>query len=107
MADKAWAGYSARYGRGQSVEQLAQRGGFGWCEMDTFFPGWREATDEWRKLREDLAEARATIERLRAPLESIEEALVPVVIEALRQVLRGERPFSGACAPSTSSSSVS
>ena len=59
VADKAWAGYSARYGRDQSVERLAQRGGFCWGEMDTYFPGWREATDEWVKLRKELAAEQA------------------------------------------------
>jgi hypothetical protein len=39
VADRAWAAYSARYGRDQSVERLAQRGGFGWGEMDLYFPG--------------------------------------------------------------------
>lgn len=51
VADRAWATYSAKYGRSQSVERLAQRAGFSWGEMDMFYPEWREATDEWRKLR--------------------------------------------------------
>ncbi|WNG57385.1 hypothetical protein F0U59_23425 [Archangium gephyra] len=46
VAERAWAAYSARYGRDQSVERLAQRGGFSWGEMDELFPGWREVTDE-------------------------------------------------------------
>lgn len=50
VAEKAWAAYSARYGRDQSVERLAQRGGFSWGEMDELFPGWRDATDAWKKL---------------------------------------------------------
>jgi hypothetical protein len=49
VADRAWAAYGAQYGRSQSVERLAQRAGFSWGEMDMFYPGWRDATDEWRK----------------------------------------------------------
>jgi hypothetical protein len=50
VAEKAWAAYSAQYGRQQSVERLAQRGGFSWGEMDELFPGWRDATDAWKRL---------------------------------------------------------
>ena len=42
VAELAYAAYSARYGRDQSLERLAERGGFGHEEMDQFAPGWRE-----------------------------------------------------------------
>jgi len=42
IADKAWAAYAQRYGTNQSVERIAERHGFGWSEMDTLLPGWRE-----------------------------------------------------------------
>ena len=87
VADRAWAEYSARYGRDQSVERLAQRGGFGWCEMDELFPGWREATDEWVQMRRELAQLRQSNAELR---QSMEERLVKVtkaVAEELRRVL--------------------
>jgi hypothetical protein len=41
IADEAYSIYSAKYGRDQSLERLAERGGFGPDEMDTFLPGWR------------------------------------------------------------------
>jgi hypothetical protein len=59
VAEKAWAAYSAQYGREQSVERLAQRGGFSWGEMDELFPGWRDATDAWKKLEARAAELEA------------------------------------------------
>jgi hypothetical protein len=34
--------------------------------MDYFFPGWREATDEWVLLRKELAAARAALEQAKA-----------------------------------------
>ncbi len=55
VADKAWQAYHQKWHSDQSVERLAQRGGFGWCEMDDFFPGWREATDTWRLLAAENA----------------------------------------------------
>ncbi len=66
VAERAWAAYSVRYGRDQSVERLAQRGGFFWGEMDSLFPGWSEATDEWVQLRKELAAARAVLEQAKA-----------------------------------------
>lgn len=52
VAEKAWAVYAGKYGTSQSVERLAQRGGFGWSEMDDFYPEWRAETDEIHRLRE-------------------------------------------------------
>lgn len=45
-AEKAYAVYSERYGREQSLERMAQRGGFGVEELDLFAPGWREHASE-------------------------------------------------------------
>jgi hypothetical protein len=54
VAEKAWAVYAGKHGTQQSVERLAQRGGFAWSEMDFFYPAWREETDELLKLRGQL-----------------------------------------------------
>jgi len=59
VAEKAYGAYAAQYGRSQSLERLAQRGGFGWGEMDTLYPPWRQEVDELVRLRADLAAARA------------------------------------------------
>lgn len=45
LADRAWLEYARRYGRGQSAERLAERGGFSEGELDLFCPGWREAAE--------------------------------------------------------------
>lgn len=42
MAEEAYAVYSRRYGSEQSLERIAERGGFGPGELDMFIPGWRE-----------------------------------------------------------------
>lgn len=58
VAEKAWAAYAQQYGTGQSVERLAERGGFDWCEMDMFHPGWREEVDPFRRLEAERDEWR-------------------------------------------------
>ncbi len=42
VAEQAYLGYIKKYGSGQTLEMLAERGGFGVEEMDEFHPQWRE-----------------------------------------------------------------
>lgn len=42
IAEKAYANYVKRFGSQQSLERIAQRGGFSWLEMDDQYPAWRE-----------------------------------------------------------------
>ncbi|WP_053092016.1 hypothetical protein [Stenotrophomonas maltophilia] len=41
----AWEAYAKKYGKQQSAERIAERGGFGCEEMDMFVPGWREMVE--------------------------------------------------------------
>ena len=43
VAEVAYAEYVRRFGDGQTLQRLAERGGFGDREMDMFYPGWRAA----------------------------------------------------------------
>lgn len=45
VAERAWRGYDAKYRCGQSLEQLARRGGFAECELDEYYPEWRQAAE--------------------------------------------------------------
>lgn len=54
LAEEAYAVYSGRYGTSQSLERLAERGGFSAGEMDMFAPGWREKLDTVAQLRAAL-----------------------------------------------------
>lgn len=54
VAELAYSVYASRYGRGQSLERLAERGGFGPGEMDEFVPDWRERCDENARLRAEV-----------------------------------------------------
>lgn len=51
VAELAYSEYAKRHGSDQSLERLAQRGGFGAGEMDTLLPGWREMVSEAAALR--------------------------------------------------------
>jgi hypothetical protein len=65
VADKAYSAYSARYGHSQSLERLAERGGFGAGELDMFVPGWREEVSELAALRSELATEKRISDKLR------------------------------------------
>ena len=42
IAELAYSVYAAKYGQEQSLERMAERGGFAPSEMDMFLPDWRE-----------------------------------------------------------------
>lgn len=42
LAEVLYAGYSARYGTGQSLERIAERGGFGWSEIPLWWGDLRD-----------------------------------------------------------------
>ena len=48
VAERAYAAYAERYGRDQSIDRMAQRGGFGHSEMDKYAPGWRDSFEARR-----------------------------------------------------------
>jgi hypothetical protein len=50
--------YASRYGRSQSLERLAARGGFGPSDLDMFVPGWRQRLDRVERLEGQLAALR-------------------------------------------------
>lgn len=49
VAEKAWARYDQLFNSRQSVERIAEQGGFSWGEMDQFYPKWREHTERIAK----------------------------------------------------------
>ena len=65
VAEVAYSTYSARYGKQQSLERLAERGGFSLAEMDDFHPGWREEASEIVQLQATIEQQRQEIERLK------------------------------------------
>lgn len=50
VAEKSYGAYALRFGRSQSLETLAKRGGFSWGEMDDQYPAWREEESELARL---------------------------------------------------------
>lgn len=65
VAEKAYGAYALRFGRGQTLERLAERGGFSWAEMDMFLPGWREECSEIDALRSEVERLREDAARYR------------------------------------------
>jgi hypothetical protein len=61
VAEKAYEVYSDRYGNGQSLQRLAERGGFGTCEMDILYPEWRNEVEEIPLLKKRIAELEASL----------------------------------------------
>lgn len=56
VAEKAFGVYCLKYGRGQDLERLAERGGFYWGELDDLYPQWRTESSEVIALRKALRE---------------------------------------------------
>lgn len=63
VAEKAYSTYSKQYGNGQSLERLAERGGFSEGEMDEFHPQWRAEVSELEQLKLKLALAAECIKK--------------------------------------------
>lgn len=52
VAEVVYRGYSHRYGTSQSLERLAERGGFGWDEVAAFYPeGLRLMRESYERIR--------------------------------------------------------
>ena len=65
IAEEAYAAYVRCYGGEQTLERLAERGGFGWLEMDELLPGWRERVDVLARRDAELREARELLDGVR------------------------------------------
>lgn len=51
VAELAYSSYVRQFGRCQTLERIADRGGFSPNEMDEFVPDWRERSSEITSLR--------------------------------------------------------
>ncbi len=58
IAEQAYINYAGKYGSGQSLERLADRGGFGVEELDVFYPNWREEGSLIKQLQAELEKHR-------------------------------------------------
>lgn len=66
IAELAYSVYVASYGgSGQSLERVAERGGFYSDEMDLFLPDWRERCSEIEALKIQVAQLQETINGLK------------------------------------------
>ncbi len=58
VAEQAYIVYASKYGDQQSLERLAERGGFGIEEMDEYYPRWREKCSLIAQLKSQLADSK-------------------------------------------------
>lgn len=75
VAEKAYGVYASRYGRSQSLDRMAERGGFGVTEMDDLYPAWREEVSEITHLRAALAETERERDEVKASLLQMAEGV--------------------------------
>ena len=59
MHMRAWDVYAVKYGKYQSAERIAERGGLHYGELDEFIPGWRDELSVYAE--RDAAIARAGV----------------------------------------------
>jgi hypothetical protein len=83
--------YCLKYGRGQDLERLAERGGFYWGELDGLYPQWRDESSEILSLRSRLSGIedmyrRASQERLEAQSALVENGRL---VEELKKEIKG------------------
>ncbi len=76
IAELAYSRYSARYETYQSLQRLAERGGFHANEMDCFVPDWRDQCNEitlWKQLAETT---KHELETARTRIKELEEMML-------------------------------
>ncbi len=61
VAERAYDVYSHIFGTDQSLERLAERGGFGWIELTVFLVARRWPKKEWKAVTDSLFEARLEV----------------------------------------------
>jgi len=75
VAEKAYCAYARRYGTRQSLERLAERGGFDGAEMDMLYPPWREESAELTTLRQRAEAAEASRDTARGVANAFRDTI--------------------------------
>jgi len=91
VAECAYREYAKRYGRSQSLERLAERGGFDQAELDELHPGWRLEVELLPRLRSELSALRQELEEARAERDGLRRA-ARLVAECKRHGCRFCKP---------------
>lgn len=73
VAELAYSVYASLYGKSQSLDRLAQRGGFAPSEMDQYAPGWRERCDALTDLLRQLSQAQEQLAAVKAERDRLWE----------------------------------
>lgn len=94
VAEEAYRVYAAKYGTSQSLQRLAERGGFGVGEMDMFAPGWREKVEAVNLVKEKLRGVMAEVQRYQpggSPPPGDERVLTSFVLSHLAEQVREQK----------------
>jgi hypothetical protein len=91
LAERAWSVYRQKYGAGQSLARMIERGGFHAGELDDFVPGWRDEEYELTRLRAEVETLRAERDAERARAELAEANYAFMVERAANEKLDGYR----------------
>ena len=90
VAERIYEAYAKKYGTSQSLERLAERGGFYPEEADALYPQWREEAEEVLRLRTRVAELESRQEKIiiekAATMGCVREACI-------RQILSSAGPL--------------
>ena len=70
IAEEAYGAYCREVGNNQSLERIAQRGGFYWDEMDWLLPGWRQRADLLLRYKEEIKVLDSQNLKLRCAIDS-------------------------------------
>lgn len=71
IAEEAYGVYCREIGgNNQSLERIAQRGGFSWGEMDWLLPGWRQRADPLLRYKEEIKVLDSQNLKLRCAIDS-------------------------------------
>ncbi len=72
IAEQAYIGYANKYGDQQSLERLAERGGFGISELNEYYPGWKDECNIIKQIQAELACSRLSNKAFRGDLKLLE-----------------------------------
>lgn len=79
VAEIAYGAYAAKYGRSQSLERLAERGGFYPSEMDVLYPAWFAHADETTTLRVERDDLRTRLANAEKRADDLAAEVVAVL----------------------------
>jgi SMC interacting uncharacterized protein involved in chromosome segregation len=86
VAELVYIEYAQKHGSSQSLERIAERGGFGYEELDSLLPNWREH----RSGAYEITSLRAKVEELEGQAATVDDATGKIIVALRAKVERLE-----------------